>query len=66
MGREIKITCDSCGKDIYGSEYVTLVPTRVRGGKQYRHCTIWLCKDCFKETKLQALLFQDGGHSNDE
>ena len=57
MGREIKITCDSCGKDIHGGEYMTLKPTRVKGGKQYKFCTIWLCRDCFNETKLKMLLF---------
>ncbi len=57
MGREIKIVCDSCQKDIYGGEYVTLKPKKVVHGKQTNFCTIWLCKDCFNKTKLQTLLF---------
>lgn len=60
MGKETRITCDSCGKDVFGGEYFTIKPRRVKGGKQHLFCTIWLCKDCFNRTKLQALLFQGG------
>lgn len=57
MGKEIRIVCDCCGADVAGKKYVTLKPRRVVHGKQYLHNTIWLCPECFKKTKLQALLF---------
>lgn len=57
MGKEMRITCDSCGKDVYGKTYVTLKPRRVDHGKQRLHNTIWLFPECFKKTKLQTLLF---------
>lgn len=54
MGKQIVVVCDSCGKDVYGKDYITLCPQCLRFG------TIWLCNECFRKTKLQDLLFNDG------
>lgn len=56
MGREIKVTCDSCGEDIYGKKYFTLNIRKVIYGKQTRNPAIYLCPKCFRETKLALIL----------
>lgn len=56
MGKEIVVTCDSCGVNVYGKTYVTLNIRKVSHGKQMKHPAIWLCPKCFKETKLALLL----------
>ncbi len=56
MGKEIVVTCDSCGVNVYGKTYVTLNIRKVSHGKQTKHPAIWLCPKCFKETKLALLL----------
>lgn len=65
MGREIKVTCDSCGKDVYGSKYVTLAIRKVIKGKQTKFPTIWLCPKCYRETRL-AMVLSDMGTDGDE
>lgn len=52
MGKVVKIICDKCGKDIYGSEYYTLPITRVVAGKQTKLPTIWLCRDCMIKANI--------------
>lgn len=56
MGKEIVVTCDSCGVNVYGKTYVTMNIRKVSNGKQTKHPAIWLCPKCFKETKLALLL----------
>ena len=56
MGKEIVVTGDSCGVNVYGKTYVTLNIRKVSHGKQTKHPAIWLCPKCFKETKLALLL----------
>ena len=56
MGKEIVVTCDSCGVSVYGKTYVTMGICKVSHGKQTKHPTIWLCPECFKKTKLALLL----------
>ena len=46
MGKEVRVFCDKCGKDVYGKEYYTLPITRVKNGKQTKMPTIWLCREC--------------------
>lgn len=65
MGKQIVVICDSCGKDVYGKDYVTLAPRKFNKGKCLRFGTIWLCNDCFRKTKLQDLLFNDNEEKND-
>ena len=52
MGREVRILCDRCGKDVYGKEYYTLPITKVKNGKQTRFPTIWLCRECFAKSNI--------------
>lgn len=52
MGREIRILCDKCGKDVYGGEYYTLPITRIKNGKQQKMPTIWLCRDCMVKANI--------------
>lgn len=55
MGRQMKIYCDNCSKDIYGKDYYTLVINRVINGKQHRIPTLWLCRECFLKAKLNLI-----------
>ncbi len=57
MGKEMRVTCDSCAVDVYGKKYYTLCIRNVNKGKQGMNPTIYLCPKCFRETKLQMLLF---------
>ena len=56
MGKEIKVVCDCCGVDIYGKKYFTLAIRKVIHGKQSMNPCIYLCPNCFRETKLSLLL----------
>lgn len=56
MGKEIKVTCDSCGTDVWGNKYYTLNIRKVIHGKQTINPSIYLCPKCFRETKLALLL----------
>lgn len=56
MGKEIRVTCDACGTDIYGKKYFTLNIRKVIHGKQTLNPAIYLCPNCFRETKLALLL----------
>lgn len=56
MGKEIKVTCDSCGNDVYRQNYFTLNIRKVIHGKQTLNPAIYLCPNCFRETKLALLL----------
>ena len=56
MGKEIVVTCDSCGANVHGKTYVTMNIRKVSHGKQTMHPAIWLCPECFKKTKLALLL----------
>lgn len=64
MGKEIKVTCDSCGVDIYGKRYFTLNIRKVIHGKQSMNPSIYLCPSCFRETKLALLLCDIGEDEN--
>ena len=64
MGRYIKITCDVCGKDIYGQEYYTIAPRRIMNGKQTKIPTIWVCHGCMLKTHLM-FAFAEGEKTND-
>ena len=59
MGKQITVTCDSCGVDIYGKKYFTMNIRKVALGKQHIQPAIYLCPKCFRETKLAMLLFDD-------
>ena len=52
MGKEVRVFCDKCGKDVYGKEYYTLQITRVINGKQQKMPTIWLCRDCMVKANI--------------
>lgn len=56
MGKEIKVTCDSCGVDVHGLKYFTLNIRRVAQGKQTIHPAVYLCPHCFRKTQLDLLL----------
>ena len=43
MGKEIIVTCDSCGTDVYGQKYFTLNIRKVINGKQTMNPAIYLC-----------------------
>jgi hypothetical protein len=60
MGREIKVTCDGCGTDVFGKKYFTLNVRKVVHGKQTINPAIYLCPRCFRETKLALLLCETG------
>jgi hypothetical protein len=66
MGREIVVTCDGCGLNVHGKTYVTMNIRKVTHGKQTKHPTIWLCPECFKKTKLPALLLCDMKDTEDK
>jgi ribosomal protein L37AE/L43A len=57
MGKQITVTCDSCGVDIFGKKYYTMNIRKVAQGKQTMNPAIYLCPKCFRETKLAMLLF---------
>ncbi len=65
MGKEIKVTCDGCGTDVFGKRYFTLNIRKVQHGKQQLHPAVYLCPKCFRETKL-ALLLCDIGETSEE
>ncbi len=56
MGKEIKVTCDSCGVDVYGQKYFTMNIRKIIHGKQTHNPAVYLCPKCFRETKLALLL----------
>ncbi|MDL2205345.1 hypothetical protein LJC33_00355 [Eubacteriales bacterium OttesenSCG-928-N13] len=57
MGKETRVTCDSCGVDVFSKKYFTLNVRKVAHGKQTINPLIYLCPKCFRETKLALLLF---------
>ena len=52
MGREVRILCDRCGKDIYGKEYYTLPITRFKNGRPTKFPTVWFCRECFAKLNI--------------
>lgn len=56
MGKQIVVTCDSCGKDVFSKIYYTIKPRKYNGGKGQLYPSIWLCPECFRKTKLGLLL----------
>lgn len=66
MGKELKVTCDSCGKDMYGRIYYTLNIRKVTYGKQKMNPAIYLCPNCFRATKLALLLGFMGNQESNE
>lgn len=56
MGKEIKVTCDGCGVDIYKDKYFVMNIRKVIHGKQTLNPAVYLCPKCFRETKLALLL----------
>lgn len=65
MGKEFKVTCDSCGVDVWSKKYFTLNIRKVINGKQTINPAIYLCPKCFRETK-QALLLCDLGETEEQ
>jgi len=66
MGKEIIVTCDSCGVNVYGQKYFTLNIRKVISGKQTMNPAIYLCPKCFRATKLALLLLDIEGGVEDE
>lgn len=56
MGKEIKVTCDGCGTDVWRQKYYTLNVRKVIHGKQTLNPAIYLCPKCFRDTKLALML----------
>lgn len=56
MGRETKVTCDSCGVDVYRQKYFVLNIRKIITGKPTINPAVYLCPKCFRETKLALLL----------
>lgn len=52
MAKEIRVLCDHCGKDVYGKEYYTFSPSRVRAGDKLKLPTLWLCRECTIKTNI--------------
>ena len=52
MGRYTRITCDICGKDIYGQDYFTATLRKISNGTQVKVPTMWLCRECMLKTQL--------------
>jgi hypothetical protein len=51
MGKETKITCDSCGTDVWGQRYFVLNIRKVMHGKQTlmgRFIMLMMQLDCLK------------------
>lgn len=66
MGKETIVTCDCCGIDVFGKKYFTLNIRKVIHGKQTLNPSIYLCPNCFRETKLALLLFDTNDSKEDE
>ena len=62
MGKYTRITCDVCGKDIYGTDYFTVRIRKVTQGKQIAVPTIWVCREDMLKTHL---LFVDPHKENE-
>lgn len=56
MGKTLSVTCDCFGKEVYGKDYLTLNVRGVKKGTQQRYPVIYLCENCFRDTKLNLLL----------
>lgn len=56
MGKQTVITCDSCGTEVWGKKYFTMNIRKIIQGKQTINPAIYLCPNCFRETKLALLL----------
>lgn len=56
MRKRLSITCDCCGKEIYGKNYLTLNVKKTANDNQQRYPAIYLCETCFRDTKLNLLL----------
>lgn len=52
MGRYTRITCDVCGKDIYGQDYYTVTLRKISHGNQVKIPTMWVCRECMFKTQL--------------
>ena len=65
MGKEIRVTCDSCSVDIYKDKYYVMNVRKVIHGKQTLNPAIYLCPKCFRVTKLGLLLcdMDEGGNA---
>lgn len=71
MGKIMQINCDSCKRDITGTDYQTFTFRRYTGKnheKVFRMPTIWLCDKCYKKMAMYMAFppfdadVEHGGH----
>lgn len=66
MGRYTRITCDVCGKDIFGQDYYTVAVRKISKGNQVKVPTMWVCREDMLKTQLLLAipLREDGNDKN--
>jgi len=52
MGKQTIITCDKCGKNLFGGNYIVISVSSVANGKIVKQPSFWLCPMCWMKTGL--------------